>query len=198
MRLTAEQSHPQPRCRLYEQKLILFFTCSHLLKVSLSVFLQSLSSPLLTLMRNLNSVWTCWKKETNKKQQLLVRLEVSSELRCNSQNLAVLLACLCHTQKSLGYYPKCAHSVFVCALVPAVLAHPDLHRARQRGGSTCDRGGGQGNDDSRYTPSQKKKKRKKTYGPLGLILWIWVCLKPTNISPVSKTEIIIEIIRPSY
>lgn len=47
------------------------------------------------------------------------------------QNLAVFACLPLSHSNSLSYYPKCAHSVCVCALVPAVLAHsaqPERHR----------------------------------------------------------------------
>lgn len=43
---------------------------------------------------------------------------------------------LCHALVSnpLSYCPECAHSVCVCALVPAVLAHPAAQPQRRRRG----------------------------------------------------------------
>lgn len=56
--------------------------------------------------------------ETRREPVLLYRL------LCNSQNLAVLPACLCHTQTHLVTTPSAPISISVCAPVPAVLAQP--------------------------------------------------------------------------
>lgn len=118
-----EQSQPEPYCHIYKEvkKGVYsqnFFNSSAAPKsCPLRVTIPEVSVDFSHFQMNSNG--TVELERGGRREPVLLY-----RLLCNSQNLAVLPACLCHTQTHLVTTPSAPVSISGCALVPAVLAQP--------------------------------------------------------------------------